>query len=105
MVGLVLLAVGAQIARNWIALDAIGVHASVLDAVAVLIAMVVLSQLPIGPAVGATAVMAILGANGMALSAAAGRAAHRHRARGHALLRRLGAGRPLPAHTRATALA
>ena len=72
VVGLVLLAVGAQIARNWIALDAIGVHASVLDAVAVLIAMVVLSQLPIGPAVGATAVMAILGANGMALSAAAG---------------------------------
>jgi hypothetical protein len=72
VVGLVLVAVGAQIARNWIALDAIGVHASVLDAVAVLIAMVVLSQLPIGPAVGATAVMAILGANGMALSAAAG---------------------------------
>lgn len=72
VLALVLVAVGAQIARNWIALDAIGVHASVFDAVAVLIAMVVLSQLPIGPAVGATAVIAVLGANGMALSAAAG---------------------------------
>ena len=94
-----LLAVGAQIARNWIALDAIGVHASVLDAVAVLIAMVVLGRGPIGPAVGAAAVMAILGANGMALSAAAG-VLLRHRARGHALLRCLGAGGPLPAHAR-----
>lgn len=72
VVGLVLVAVGAQIARNWLALDALGVHASVLDAIAVLIAMVVLSQLPLGPAVGAAAVVAILGANGVALSAAAG---------------------------------
>jgi uncharacterized membrane protein YbhN (UPF0104 family) len=72
VVGLVLVAVVAQIARNWLALHAIGVDASVFDAIAVLIAMVVLSQLPIGPSVGAAAVILILGANGVALTAAAG---------------------------------
>jgi hypothetical protein len=44
----------------------------VFDAIAVLIAMVTLSQLPIGPSVGAAAVILILGANGVALVAAAG---------------------------------
>ncbi|HWT25752.1 MAG TPA: hypothetical protein VN213_19765 [Solirubrobacteraceae bacterium] len=68
----VLVAVFAQIARNWLALEAIGVDVSVFDAVAVLIAMVALSTLPIGPAVGATAVVVILGSNGVALAAAAG---------------------------------
>jgi hypothetical protein len=72
VVALILVAVFAQIARNWLALNAIGVDASVLDAVAVLIAMIVLSALPIGPAVGAAAVVVILGANGVALTAAAG---------------------------------
>jgi uncharacterized membrane protein YbhN (UPF0104 family) len=72
IVGLVLVAVAAQIARNWLALHAIGVDASVFDAIAVLIAMVTLSQLPIGPSVGAAAVVLILGANGVALTAAAG---------------------------------
>ncbi len=69
---LVMVAVFAQIARNWLALHAIGVDASVFDAIAVLIAMVTLSQLPIGPSVGAAAVVLILGANGVALTAAAG---------------------------------
>lgn len=72
IVGLVLIAVFAQIARNWLALHAIGVDASVLDATAVLIAMVTLSQLPIGPSVGAAAVVLILGVQGVALTAAAG---------------------------------
>jgi uncharacterized membrane protein YbhN (UPF0104 family) len=72
VVGLVLVAVFAQIARNWLMLHAVGVHASVLDATAVLIAMVVLSQLPVGPSVGAAAVVLILGAGGVALAAAAG---------------------------------
>ena len=69
---LVLLAVFAQILRNWLVLDAIGVHASLFDAIAVLIAMVVLSQLPVGPSVGAASVVAILGGGGVALAAAAG---------------------------------
>jgi uncharacterized membrane protein YbhN (UPF0104 family) len=70
--GLVVVAVFCQIARNWLALHAIGVDASVFDAIAVLIAMVALSQLPIGPSVGAAAVVVILGAHGVALTAAAG---------------------------------
>jgi uncharacterized membrane protein YbhN (UPF0104 family) len=72
VVGLVLVAVFAQIARNWLMLHAVGVDASVLDAIAVLIAMVTLAQLPVGPSVGAAAVVVILGANGVALAAAAG---------------------------------
>jgi uncharacterized membrane protein YbhN (UPF0104 family) len=72
LLALVLLAVFAQIARNWMMLEAVGVHASLFDAIAVLIAMVTLSQLPIGPSVGAAAVVVILGANGPALAAAAG---------------------------------
>jgi hypothetical protein len=72
VVGLILIAVFAQIARNWLALHAIGVDASVFDAVAVLIALVALSQLPLGPSVGAVAVVVILGSNGIALAAAAG---------------------------------
>jgi hypothetical protein len=69
---LILVAVFAQIARNWLMLHAVGVEASVFDATAVLIAMVILSQLPVGPSVGAAAVVVILGANGVALAAAAG---------------------------------
>jgi uncharacterized membrane protein YbhN (UPF0104 family) len=72
VIALVLVAVLAQIARNWIMLEAVGVNASVFDATAVLIAMVTLSQLPIGPSVGAAAVVLILGADGPALTAAAG---------------------------------
>ena len=72
VVGFVLIAVAAQIARNWLALHAIGVDASVFDAIAVLIAIITLSQLPLGPSVGAAAVVLILGANGVALTAAAG---------------------------------
>jgi hypothetical protein len=53
-------------------LHALGVDASVFDATAVLIAMVVLAQLPVGPSVGAAAVVVILGSGGVALAAAAG---------------------------------
>ncbi|MGH2945924.1 MAG: hypothetical protein ACRDPC_06625 [Solirubrobacteraceae bacterium] len=72
VIALILVAVFSQIARNWLMLQAVGVDASLLDATAVLIAMVTLSQLPIGPSVGAAAVVVILGANGAALTAAAG---------------------------------
>ena len=72
IVALVLVAVFAQIARNWLMLEAVGVEASVFDATAVLIAMVVLSQLPVGPSVGAAAVVLILGTDGAALAAAGG---------------------------------
>jgi uncharacterized membrane protein YbhN (UPF0104 family) len=72
IVALVLVAVFAQIARNWLMLKAVGVEASLFDATAVLISMVTLSQLPVGPSVGAAAVVLILGADGPALAAAAG---------------------------------
>ncbi|MGZ6623796.1 MAG: hypothetical protein ACXVHD_29805 [Solirubrobacteraceae bacterium] len=72
MIAFVLLAVCAQIARNWLMLHAIGVNVSVLDAMALLIAMFSLGQLPLGPSIGPPAAVLILGANGVAATAAAG---------------------------------
>jgi uncharacterized membrane protein YbhN (UPF0104 family) len=72
LIGFVLVAVFAQILRNWLLLRAVGVDASVFDAVAVLIAVVTLGQLPIGPGVGAAAAVLILGSHGVAAAAAAG---------------------------------
>jgi uncharacterized membrane protein YbhN (UPF0104 family) len=72
VVAFVLVAVFAQIFRNWMLLHAVGVDASLLDAIAVLIALVTLSQLPVGPSVGAAAAVLILGSDGVAAAAAAG---------------------------------
>jgi hypothetical protein len=72
VVGFVLVAVFAQIFRNWLLLHAVGVDASLFDAVAVLIAVVTLGQLPVGPTVGAAAAVLILGSEGVAATAAAG---------------------------------
>jgi uncharacterized membrane protein YbhN (UPF0104 family) len=72
VVGFVLIAVFAQIFRNWLLLHAVGVDASFFDAIAVLIAVVTLSQLPTGPSVGAAAAVLILGSEGVAATAAAG---------------------------------
>jgi uncharacterized membrane protein YbhN (UPF0104 family) len=72
VVGLVLVAVFAQILRNWLLLHAVGVDASIFDAAAVLIAVVTLSQLPVGPSVGAASAVLILGGGGVAAAAAAG---------------------------------
>ena len=62
----------AQIFRNWLLLRAVGVDASFFDAIAVLIAVVTLGQLPVGPGVGAAAAVLILGSDGVAAAAAAG---------------------------------
>jgi hypothetical protein len=67
-----LLAVCAQILRNWLMLDAIGVHVSIFDAMALLIVMFTVGQLPIGPSTGPAATVLILGAHGVAAAAAAG---------------------------------
>jgi len=72
VVGFVLVAVFAQIFRNWLLLHAVGVDASFFDAIAVLIAVVTLGQLPVGPSVGAAAAVLILGGDGVAEAAAAG---------------------------------
>src|SRR3954470_24868276 len=73
IVGLILVATFAQIARNWLVLHAVGVHdVSVFDATAVLIAQVTLAQLPLGPTTGAASTVLILGPHGVAAVAAAG---------------------------------
>jgi uncharacterized membrane protein YbhN (UPF0104 family) len=72
MITLVLLAVGAQVARNWLVLRGIGTQASLFDAIALLIAIFTLGQLPIGPSLGAAAAVLILGTHGVATAAAAG---------------------------------
>ena len=68
----VMIAIAAQVTRNWALLHGVGVDASYLDAIAVLIAMSTLSQLPVGPSVGAAAAVLILGRQGVAAVAAAG---------------------------------
>jgi uncharacterized membrane protein YbhN (UPF0104 family) len=72
VLGFVIVAVFAQIFRNWMLLRAVGVDASFLDAIAVLIAVSTLGQLPVGPSVGAAAAVLILGRQGVAAAAAAG---------------------------------
>ena len=72
IVGLMVFAVCAQIARNWLVLQGIGVDSSVLDATALLLGVAVIGLLPIGPSLGAAAAVVILGANGVAATAAAG---------------------------------
>ena len=67
-----LLAVGAQVLRNWLMLRAIGVHVSLFDSMALLIVMFTVGQLPIGPSTGPAAAVLILGAHGIAAAAAAG---------------------------------
>ena len=72
IIGLVVFAVCAQIARNWLVLQGIGVDGSVFDATALLIAVAVIGLLPIGPSLGAAAAVVVLGTNGVAVTAAAG---------------------------------
>jgi uncharacterized membrane protein YbhN (UPF0104 family) len=72
VIGFVLVAVFAQVFRNWLLLHAVGVDASFFDAIAVLIALAALAQLPVGPSVGAAAAVLILGSDGVAAAAAAG---------------------------------
>lgn len=72
IIGLVVFAVSAQVARNWIVLHGLGVDVSVFDAIALLIAAAVFGLLPVGPTLGVATSVVILGANGVAVTAAAG---------------------------------
>ena len=72
IIALVVLAVSAQVARNWLVLEGIGVDITVFDAVALLIAAAVVGMLPVGPSLGAATAVLILGSNGVAVVAAAG---------------------------------
>jgi uncharacterized membrane protein YbhN (UPF0104 family) len=72
VIALVTLGICFQIARNWLLLRAVGVDASVFDATAVIIAVAFLGTLPLGPSTGASGMVLILGAGGVAAVAAAG---------------------------------
>ena len=72
IIALTVLAVSAQVFRNWLVLRGIGIEISVFDSMALLIATAALGLLPIGPALGATTTVLILGSNGVAATAAAG---------------------------------
>ena len=94
IIALVIFAVVAQVVRNWLVLKGIGVDVSWFDAMALLIGAAVLGMLPVGPTLGVATAVVILGANGVAITAAAGAMLDRDRRGRRALLRRLGAGRP-----------
>jgi hypothetical protein len=72
LIGFALLAVCAQVLRNWLMLRAVGVDVSIFDSMALLIVMFTVGQLPIGPSTGPAATVLILGAHGLATAAAAG---------------------------------
>lgn len=72
IIALVMFATGAQVVRNMVVLEGIGVDISVLDAVALLIASAAVGLLPVGPTLGAASAVLILGSNGVAAVAAAG---------------------------------
>ena len=72
IIGLVMFATAAQVARNVIVLRGLGVDISVADAVALLIASAAIGLLPVGPTLGAATAVLILGSNGVAVVAAAG---------------------------------
>ena len=65
-------ATGAQVVRNMVVLHGLGVGISAWDAIALLIASAALGLLPVGPTLGAATAVLILGANGVAVVAAAG---------------------------------
>lgn len=71
VIALVVAAVCLQIARNWFVLNGVGVDASVLDSVALLIGMAVLGVLPVGPSVGAASAVLVFGAGAGAHAGAA----------------------------------
>jgi hypothetical protein len=109
LISLVCFAVVLQIARNWLLLNWSGVDASVFDSTALLIGLAVVGLFPIGPSLGAATTVLILGADGVAASAAAGALLTATAAAGAlcfaswALVDRVW-GRPLPAPMPAPAL-
>ena len=72
VIALTVFAVSAQVFRNWLVFQGIGVDVSLLDSVALLIAAAALGLLPVGPSLGVTSSILILGSKGVAAVAAAG---------------------------------
>lgn len=72
IIALTIAAVSLQVLRNWLILRGVGLDISVFDAMALLIATAALGLLPIGPGLGMTTTVLILGSSGLAATAAAG---------------------------------
>ena len=72
IIALTVFAVSAQVLRNWLVLQGIGVEVTILDSVALLIAAAAIGLLPVGPSLGITSSVLILGSKGVAAVAAAG---------------------------------
>jgi uncharacterized membrane protein YbhN (UPF0104 family) len=72
IVALTVFAVSAQVLRNWLVLQGIGVDATIVDSVALLVAAAAIGLLPVGPSLGVTSSVLILGSKGVAAVAAAG---------------------------------
>jgi len=72
IIALTVFAVSAQVFRNWLVLNGVGVDVSVFDSMALLIATAALGLLPIGPGLTVATTVLILGSNGVAAAAAAG---------------------------------
>ncbi len=72
IIALTVFAVSAQVFRNWLVLNGIGVDVTVLDSVALLVATAAIGLLPVGPTLGVTTSVLILGSKGVAAVAAAG---------------------------------
>lgn len=72
IIALTVFAVLAQVFRNWLVLQGIGIDVTILDAVALLVASAAIGLLPVGPSLGVTSSVLILGSKGVAAVAAAG---------------------------------
>jgi uncharacterized membrane protein YbhN (UPF0104 family) len=72
IIGLVCFATGAQVVRNMVVIEGLGIDISIFDAIALLIASAAVGLLPVGPTLGAATAVLILGSNGVAVAAAAG---------------------------------
>lgn len=72
IIALTVFAVSAQVLRNWLVLKGIGIDASIIDSVALLVASATIGLLPVGPSLGVTSSVLILGSKGVAAVAAAG---------------------------------
>ena len=72
IIALTIFAVSAQVFRNWLVLKGIGVDVTIFDSVALLVAGAAIGLLPVGPTLGVTTSILILGSKGVAAVAAAG---------------------------------
>jgi uncharacterized membrane protein YbhN (UPF0104 family) len=72
IIALTIAAVLAQVFRNWLVLKGIGIDVTILDSVALLVAAAAIGLLPVGPSLGVTSSILILGSKGVAAVAAAG---------------------------------